>query len=87
VWVDEAQLLAAGVRPWADLPVWLATPEHGLHRTSIARALASGLHTRPLAETLLDTAAWCAHAPAVAPGRPAVGLLPEREAALLAAAA
>ena len=85
VWVDESQVLGAGVQPWADLPVWLATPEHGLHRTVIAQALATGLRTRPLADTLLDTAAWCAHAPAVAPGRPAVGLAPEREAALLAA--
>jgi 2'-hydroxyisoflavone reductase len=87
VWVDEAAVLAAGVAPWADLPVWLSTPDQGLHRTRIDRAMATGLRTRPLADTLRDTAAWLADAPAVAPGRPAVGLSPEREAALLAGAA
>jgi 2'-hydroxyisoflavone reductase len=83
-WIDEATLLAAGVAPWSDLPVWLSTPDLGLHRTAIARALATGLQTRPLAETLHDTAAWLAEAPLVAAGRPPVGLDPGREAALLA---
>ena len=48
---------------------------------SIARALASGLHCRPLADTLRDTSTW-GHAE---PARPNVGLAPEREAELLAA--
>jgi 2'-hydroxyisoflavone reductase len=86
-WIDEATLLAAGVAPWSDLPVWLSTADHGMHRTSIAKARATGLVTRPLDQTLRDTAAWLAEAPAVAPGRPAVGLDAAREAALLAAAA
>jgi 2'-hydroxyisoflavone reductase len=85
-WVDEALLLAEGVAPWSDLPVWLSTPDHGLHRTRIDRALATGLAPRPLAETLRDTAAWVGNGPGVAAGRPAVGLAPEREAALLAKA-
>lgn len=86
-WVDEATLLAAGVKPWVDLPVWLSLPDHGMHRTPIGRAVAAGLVTRPLVETLRDTAAWLAQAPAVAPGRPAVGLSETAEAALLASAA
>jgi 2'-hydroxyisoflavone reductase len=88
-WVDEDFLLAQGVAPWSDLPVWLPSRDEGLHRVAITRALAAGLHCRPLRETIIDTAAWAAGAPPPAsgdgPARPAVGLAPEREAALLAA--
>lgn len=82
-WVDEAFLLAEGVAPWADLPVWLPAADANLHRVDIARALATGLVTRPLAETLADTAAWAREAND--PDRPGTGLAPAREAALLAA--
>lgn len=90
-WVDEAFLLAQGVAPWSDVPVWLPAASSGLHRTDIGRALATGLQCRPLAHTLADTAAWAAAqggGPTQSPGappRPAVGLAPEREAALRAA--
>ncbi len=88
-WVDEAFLLDQGVAPWTELPVWLPHAQAGLHQTDITRAIASGLHCRPLADTLRDTLAWVqqntAPAPAGAMPRPAVGLAPEREAALLAA--
>lgn len=91
-WVGEQFLMDQGVAPWSDLPVWLPTAQAGLHTTPIARALATGLLCRPLAQTLLDTAQWAAQdahggmpaaAPAGGPARPPVGLLPEREAALL----
>ena len=91
-WVGEQFLLDQGVAPWSDLPVWLPTAQAGLHTTPITRALVSGLHCRALAKTLQDTAAWArqdanggmpAAAPAGGPPRPQVGLLPEREAALL----
>ncbi len=91
-WVGEQFLLDQGVAPWSDLPVWLPTAQASLHHTPIARALASGLHCRALAQTLQDTAAWAAQdahggmpaaAPAGSPPRPQVGLQPEREAALL----
>ena len=89
-WVDEKFLLDAGVAPWSDLPVWLPRAQAGLHGVDIARALATGLHCRPLADTLSDTARWLQdHVPppadATAPSRPPVGLAPEREAALLQA--
>jgi len=80
-WVDEAWLLAQGVQPWSDLPVWLPRAQAGMHRTDIRRALATGLRTRLLATTLRDTAAW-AQGRATPAG---VGLAPEREAALLQA--
>ncbi len=80
-WVDEAWLLAQGVQPWSDLPVWLPRAQAGMHRTDTRRARATGLRTRPLADTLRDTAAW-AQGRATPAG---VGLAPEREAALLQA--
>lgn len=90
-WVAEPFLLAEGVAPWTDLPLWLPAAQAGLHRTDIGRALASGLRLRPLAQTVLDTEAWAsrrAGAPAATnpagPPRPPVGLEAAREAALLA---
>jgi 2'-hydroxyisoflavone reductase len=82
-WVDEKLLLAQGVAPWSDLPVWLSAEDAGLHRTDISRALATGLYCRPLALTLADTAAWARDANELKPGAPAPGLAPEREEELL----
>ncbi|WP_164885202.1 NAD-dependent epimerase/dehydratase family protein [Rubrivivax rivuli] len=90
-WVDEDFVLAQGVAPWSDLPVWLPAVSSGVHRADIGRALATGLQCRPLAQTFADTAAWAAQhggGPqpiAGGPPRPAVGLAPAREAALLRA--
>ncbi len=91
-WVEEAFVLGAGVAPWSDLPVWLPRASQPLHQVDIGRALATGLHCRPLAQTLRDTAAWAAEpaaapppAASAGPARPAVGLAPDSEAALLAA--
>jgi 2'-hydroxyisoflavone reductase len=93
VWRDEATLLAAGVAPWTELPLWLPAAQSTLHRCSIAKALSRGLKTRPLAETVADTAAWLATLPgafdlmppqpAGGPARPAPGLDAAREADLL----
>lgn len=80
-WVDEAWLLAQGVQPWSDLPVWLPRAQAGMHRTDIRRALDTGYRSRPLAQTLADTAQWAAGRTAPA----GVGLAPERESALLTA--
>jgi 2'-hydroxyisoflavone reductase len=88
VWVDEDFLLAQGVQPWTELPLWLPRAESGLHRIDIERALATGLQCRSMAQTFADTAAWAGAAPPPAtegPPRPPVGLSPAREAALLAA--
>lgn len=84
--VNEGYLLEQGVAPWSDLPVWLPRAQAALHQVSIARALATGLCPRTLADTLADTAEWLKTATLPADGvkRPAVGLSPEREAQLLA---
>ena len=80
-WVDEAFLLAQGVAPWSEMPVWLPQKSAAMHAMNIGRAIATGLVCRPLAQTLADTAEW---ARSVATPLPAgVGLSAEREAALL----
>lgn len=60
VWVDDAALLAAGVEPWMELPLWLPQGDgyDGMQRADISRALAAGLTFRPLEETARDTLEW-----------------------------
>ncbi|HJD85250.1 NAD-dependent epimerase/dehydratase family protein [Kitasatospora aureofaciens] len=87
-WTDPERILAAGVQPWTELPVWLAPGElyDYLHGCSVARAVAAGLRCRPVAETVEDTWAWLRSIGGDAPqraDRPSVGLDPEREAELL----
>jgi nucleoside-diphosphate-sugar epimerase len=57
--VDEDRLLAAGVEPWRDLPLWLpratATTAWAVG-TDRAREL--GLPSRPVAESVTDTWRW-----------------------------
>lgn len=53
--VAESLLLAAGVRPWSALPLWLPSSDFALHafaRVDVARAAAAGFRTRPLHETV-----------------------------------
>ena len=62
-WIEDAHLVAAGVAPWKELPLWIPESDaamHGLMGTSIARAVAKGLAFRPLAATVADTLAWSA---------------------------
>ena len=83
--VDEAFLLAAGVTPWSELPLWLPSgdPEHRGHsRVDLARAIAAGLATRPLAETI--AAVVDEGLPGPDDPRRRGKLTPEREAELLA---
>ena len=92
-WVEPSVILEAGVVPWNDLPVWIP-PGHefetlGLHSADVSRALATGLRARPVEETVADTWAWLRSIGGSAPqraDRPAVGLDPQVEAAILAAA-
>ncbi|MEU4179513.1 NAD-dependent epimerase/dehydratase family protein [Streptomyces sp. NPDC026589] len=88
-WTDPEVLLAAGVEPWSDLPIWLPPGElyDTLHRGDPTRAYAAGLRCRPAGETVADTWAWLRALGGVAPqrpDRPAVGLDPALEAKLLA---
>ncbi|WP_200215259.1 NAD-dependent epimerase/dehydratase family protein [Micromonospora coerulea] len=93
-WTDPEPILAAGVEPWNDLPIWipLGHEYRWLQERDVTRAYAAGLVCRPVAETVADTWRWLREVGGVPPraGRPAraaVGLSPEREAALLATVA
>jgi 2'-hydroxyisoflavone reductase len=87
-WTDPAVIEAAGIEPWTQLPIWLPPgPDHDfMHRADVSRALAAGLHPRPVRETVEDTWAWLRSLPGVAPqraDRPAAGLDPAVEAKVL----
>ncbi|MER6303050.1 NAD-dependent epimerase/dehydratase family protein [Kitasatospora sp. NPDC001539] len=87
-WTDPERILAAGIEPWTELPIWLAPGElrDFMHGASVARAVDAGLRCRPVAETVESTWAWLRSIGGVAPqraDRPAVGLDPAREADLL----
>ncbi|MEU6074294.1 NAD-dependent epimerase/dehydratase family protein [Micromonospora sp. NPDC047074] len=91
-WTDPEPILAAGVVPWNDLPIWVPAGHEyrWLQERDVERAYAAGLTCRPVTETVTDTWAWLRRVGTVPPraGRPQrapVGLDPEREAALLAA--
>ena len=91
-WTDPASILAAGVQPWSDLPIWLPRghPYRGLLEQDVTRALAAGLTCRPVTETVEDTWRWLREvgarsARAGRPQRSSIGLDPTVEAAVLAA--
>lgn len=75
-------MLAAGVQPWSELPIWIpdGSPVRGLHETNADRAHAAGLRCRLVTQTVADTWAWLNSTPDV-PN--ASGLDPAREAARL----
>jgi 2'-hydroxyisoflavone reductase len=80
VWVEPEALLARGVEPWIDLPLWPSAGFAGFHEVDGRKAFARGLRPRPLAGTVLDVLTW--ETENVSERR---GLTPEREAALLEA--
>ena len=62
-WIGDDALTAAGVVPWVGLPLWLPPSEPdsaGFMTMDCSRARDSGLATRPLVETIADTAKWLA---------------------------
>ncbi len=63
LWVDESVLVEQKVEPWTGLPLWIPASfasEAGFMQVDCTRAQRAGLHTRPLASTIADTAAWLA---------------------------
>jgi 2'-hydroxyisoflavone reductase len=91
VWVSEATLLAEGVEPFSELPLWIGEdPEaRGFYAFGNARARAAGLSLRPLEDTARDTWEWIASVRAGTAPEPvrgtfvARGLSPERERAII----
>jgi 2'-hydroxyisoflavone reductase len=85
VWAPDDFLLAQGVAPWADLPLWLPAEgdDTAFMQVNTARAQAAGLSIRPLDQTVADTLAWWRGQPADRQDFPQTGLSAEREAAML----
>jgi hypothetical protein len=87
-WTAPDAILAAGIEPWTDLPVWVPPGElyDTVHRSDVSRALAAGLSCRPVEETVADTWRWLRTLGGQAPrrpDRPPVGLDPAVEAKVL----
>ena len=62
-WIAETKLLAHGVVPWTELPLWLPESDResaGFMSFSCGKAVGHGLRFRPLERTIADTAAWLA---------------------------
>lgn len=59
-WVPAEFLEEHGVRAWMDLPVWVPPvgESAGFSTINCQRAIAAGMTTRPLAETVEDTLEW-----------------------------
>ncbi len=85
-WVPTDFLLANGVRPYADLPVWqLGTGRTaGFARFDLAPEIAAGLTVRPLEESAVDTLEWFRRQSPDGSLTVKAGMKPEREAELLA---
>jgi len=66
VWADEEFLLAQGVKPWTELPLWVARGDRAIDLVDCRKAWSAGLTFRPLAETIRDTFAWDRATPAEA---------------------
>jgi 2'-hydroxyisoflavone reductase len=82
VWVDPDFLHAQGVEEWMELPLWLYDPQYrGILSVDPAPALAAGLRTRALEDTVRDTLAWALGVEA--PGEFPAGLDPEKEQRVL----
>ncbi|MFC5642193.1 NAD-dependent epimerase/dehydratase family protein [Kitasatospora cinereorecta] len=87
-WAEPDTILAAGIQPWNDLPLWLPPGDlhAALHGTDVTKALATGLRCRPVAETVADTWTWLrslSGRPPLRTDRAPVGLAPEKEAEIL----
>jgi nucleoside-diphosphate-sugar epimerase len=81
-WVSRSFLEERKVEPWGELPLWI--PEYpGFNRFDASRAVAAGLETRGVEDTVRDTLAWDRSRPQ--DRAMAAGLTRERERELLSA--
>ena len=90
VWLPPEAVQAAGVTGWVDLPIWVPPTGElaGLHDGDVSAAYDEGLSCRPVQDTVADTWRWLRTAGHLEPrgDRPPLGLAPEVELALTAAA-
>ncbi|MEL0035213.1 MAG: NAD-dependent epimerase/dehydratase family protein [Gammaproteobacteria bacterium] len=86
VWADTDFLTEQGVRPWADMPVWVpnAGEMAGLSQIDVSRAFAAGMKIRDRKETALDTLNWFKTLPEERQKTLRAGIKSEREQEVLA---
>ena len=81
-WVPTKQLLASGVEPWVELPMWIPPGPNGFLTFDSAKARRDGLTFRPLEATIAAARAWDSeHGPSETTMRT---LTEAKEAAILA---
>ncbi|GAA2203924.1 NAD-dependent epimerase/dehydratase family protein [Nonomuraea monospora] len=90
VWVDDAFLVEQEAGAFVELPLWSPPSEIRDNFWSVptAKAVAAGLRTRPVAETVRDTWAWLREIPEDKRNygkNNRHGMAPEKEAAILSA--
>ncbi len=90
MWVADEDLVAAGVKPWTELPLWIPESDSrvgGMLLADNRRAVAAGLTFRPLADTIRATLQWDRYEGAAGHALPirVTPIAPEREAELLSA--
>jgi len=81
-WIDEEILIEHKVDPWTGLPLWIPlsfADEAGFMQIDCTKAERAGLRTRPLRDTIRDTAAWLAQRDNAGAWRDAIGADRERE--------
>ena len=88
IWVEPSVLEASEVQEWTEMPVWVSVSGEAiaLHDGNVDAVYAAGMVCRPVEETVTDTWRWLQAEgdPEVRPGRPAHGIDPEKERAILA---
>ena len=85
-WVNADFLAAHNVKPWSDMPVWVAPrgDEVGFSQISVKKAVSKGLTFRSVPETAQATLAWFRKQPAERQATLRAGIKPEREKEVLA---
>ncbi len=85
-WIPAEFLQERGVNAWAEMPVWIPPQKgyEGFHRVDVSKAIAAGLRSRPLADTVRATLDWYHAWPAETPFPWRGSLEAKREAEVLA---
>lgn len=90
VWMEESILENEKVQPFSELPFWIPASSAdwasyaGFQGIDCSKAYSAGLKTRPLADTVRDTATWDRERRSTPPSKPlAVGMSCEMERELI----